>query len=99
MAKSFIAEFMEDFKFLEEYGFVFSRDPQNPNRPCYKNHQFEVVMWISNASTLFDYKELYIQVNGWKKHINFNEEYFKCFGVKPRFKKLKRYLKSYSYLL
>lgn len=94
MAKSFVSKFKEDFQFLEEYGFVFSRDPQNPNRPCYKNHQFEVVMWISNASTLFDYKELYIQVNGWKKHINFKEEYFKCFGVKPRFKKIEKIFKE-----
>ena len=42
MSKSFIEEFKKEFSFLEEYGFVFSIDPCNPNRPCYKNNYGEI---------------------------------------------------------
>ena len=59
MSKNFIVDFKNDFKFLEEYGFVFSVDPCNPNRPCYKNNHGEIILWIQTNSGIFSTTEIY----------------------------------------
>ena len=79
MSKSFIEKFKKEFKFLEEYGFVFSIDPCNPNRPCYKNNYGEIVYWIDSNSGIGWETEIYYQINGWKYSIDIKEEYKKIF--------------------
>ena len=79
MSKSFIEEFKKEFSFLEEYGFVFSIDPCNPNRPCYKNNYGEIIYWIDSNSGIGWNTEIYYQINGWKYSIDVEEEYRKIF--------------------
>ena len=86
MSKNFIVDFKNDFKFLEEYGFVFSVDPCNPNRPCYKNNHGEIILWIQTKSGIFSPTEIYYQINGWKYTINLEEEYKKIFKKTTLFK-------------
>ena len=38
--------FKNDYKFLEDYGFCFTVDPHNSNRPCYKNRYGEIIYWV-----------------------------------------------------
>ncbi len=79
MSKSFIEDIKKEFNFLEEYGFVFSIDPCNPNRPCYKNNYGEIVYWIDSNSGIGWETEIYYQINGWKHIIDVKEEYKKIF--------------------
>lgn len=79
MSKSFIEDFKKEFNFLEEYGFVFSKDPCNSNRPCYKNNYGEIICWINSYSGMGWETEIYYQINGWKHSIDLEEEYKKIF--------------------
>ena len=85
MSKNYIEEFKQDFSFLEQYGFIFSKDPNNPNRPCYKNNHGEILHWIEPNSGCGFTTEIFYQINGWKYSIDIKEEYKKVFN--------KRYLK------
>ena len=86
MGKNFIEKFKNDFKFLEAYGFVFSSDPCNPNRPCYKNNHGEIVLWIESSSGIGWVTEIYYQINGWKYTVDVKEEYKKVFSKNPLLK-------------
>ena len=77
MNKSFVLQFKEEFSFLTKYGFVFAKDPLNPNRPCYKNKYGEIVMWYNYHGKIGTPYEIYVQLNGQKKIINLNQEYKK----------------------
>ena len=100
MSKNFIASFKNDFKFLEEYGFVFSVDPCNPNRPCYKNNHGEIIFWIQTNSGIFSTTEIYYQINGWKYTIDIEEEYKKIFKKFPLFKnKIKLFKELFEFLV
>lgn len=83
--KSYLNEFKAKYGFLEEYGFILSIDPHNPDRLCYKNYFGEIVLsLISNA--VYSSYEIYIQINGWKYEINLKEEYKKIFNKMVIFK-------------
>lgn len=86
MAKKYAEIFKEKYSFLEEYGFIFSSDPFNPERPCYKNLYGQIVVWFIHNSGLYSPLELYVQINGWKKTINLKEEYKKYIGKSTLFK-------------
>lgn len=91
--RNYAEKFKEDYKFLEKYGFCFTKDPHNAERPCYKNRYGEIILWINSVSSF-----IYIQVNGWRKDINIKEDYktiFKKSTLKPlhvMFKELFVYL-------
>ena len=100
MSKNFVVNFKNDFKFLEEYGFVFSVDPCNPNRPCYKNNHGEIIFWIQTNSGLGATTEIYYQINGWKYTIDIEEEYKKIFKKFPLFKnKIKMFKELFEFLV
>ena len=100
MSKNFIVDFKNDFKFLEEYGFVFSVDPCNPNRPCQKNNHGEIILWIQTNSGIFSTTEIYYQINGWKYTINLEEEYKKIFKKTTLFKnKIKLFKDLFEFLV
>lgn len=42
--KNYALKFKNDYKFLEDYGFCFTVDPHNSNRPCYKNRYGEIIL-------------------------------------------------------
>lgn len=86
MSKNYIEEFKQDFSFLEQYGFVFSKDPNNPNRPCYKNSHGEILHWIAAHSGTGFTTEIFYQINGWKYSIDIKEEYKKVFNKPMLFK-------------
>lgn len=91
--KNYALKFKEDYKFLEDYGFCFTVDPHNSNRPCYKNRYGEIILWVDSVSSF-----IYIQINGWRKDVNVKEDYksiFKKSTLKPlhiMFKELFIYL-------
>ncbi len=99
MAKSYVEKMRQLFGFLEEYGFSLTNDPFNPERLCYQNEYGEIVIWFDHF--LLDYS-IYVQINGWKKDINLNEEYKNCIGKSPLFvslkKKFKKIFEFYYYL-
>lgn len=81
MASNYAEKFKNDYQFLKKYGFVFSRDPFNDERPCYKNRYGEIILWTQSGSVYG--AELYIQMNGRKQVVNLNEEYASIFNEKP----------------
>lgn len=83
MASNYAEKFKNDYQFLKKYGFVFSRDPFNDERPCYKNRYGEIILWTQSGSVYG--AELYIQMNGRKQVINPKEEYESIFNEKPTF--------------
>lgn len=91
--KNYALKFKDDYKFLEDYGFCFTVDPHNSNRPCYKNRYGEIILWVNSVSSF-----IYIQINGWRKDVNVKEDYksiFKKSTLKPlhiMFKELFIYL-------
>ena len=100
MSKNFVVNFKNDFKFLEEYGFVFSVDPCNPNRPCYKNNHGEIIFWIQTNSGLGATTEIYYQINGWKYTIDIEEEYKKILKKFPLLKnKIKMFKELFEFLV
>ena len=100
MSKNFVVNFKNDFKFLEEYGFVFSVDPCNPNRPCYKNNHGEIIFWIQTNSGFGATTEIYYQINGWKYTIDIEEEYKKILKKFPLFKnKIKMFKELFEFLV
>ena len=100
MSKSFIDEFKHDFSFLEEYGFVFTADPNNPNRPCYKNNYGEILYWIEPYSGCGFTTEIFYQINGWKYSIDIKEEYKKIFNKTALFKsKIRLFKELFEYLV
>ena len=72
--------FEERYAFLREWGFVFSVDPYNHERPCYKNRYGEIILWVKSG---VDETELYIQINGRKITFNLSTEYEAIFQKKP----------------
>ena len=100
MSKNFVVNFKNDFKFLEEYGFVFSVDPCNPNRPCYKNNHGEIIFWIQTNSGFGATTEIYYQINGWKYTIDIEEEYKKILKKFPLLKnKIKMFKELFEFLV
>ena len=100
MSKSFIEEFKKEFSFLEEYGFVFSIDPCNPNRPCYKNNYGEIIYWIDSNSGIGWNTEIYYQISGWKYSIDIEEEYRKIFRKNTFLKdKIKIFKELFEFLV
>lgn len=100
MSKNFIVEFKNDFKFLEKYGFVFSVDPCNPNRPCYKNNHGEIIFWMETSSGIGTSTEIYYQINGWKYTIDIEEEYKKILKKSTLFKnKIKMFKELFEFLV
>ena len=87
------------FGFLESYGFIFTKDPMNPSRPCYKNWYGEIVIGLVHDSGWGGKDaEIFVQINGWKTTVNVDEEYKNVFGSKgpfvpwaKKFKKLFEY--------
>lgn len=79
MAISFAQAIKNSLGFLEEYGFVFTTNPQNPERPCYKNQFGEIVVG-ENLNGHGSQYEIYVQISGWKNVINVKEEYKKVIG-------------------
>lgn len=100
MSKNFIVDFKNDFKFLEKYGFVFSVDPCNPNRPCYKNNYGEIIFWLETSSGIGIATEVYFQINGWKYTIDIEEEYKKILRKSTLFKnKIKMFKELFEFLV
>ena len=74
------------FGFLENYDFIFTKDPMNPSRPCYKNWYGEIVIGlVHNSGWGGKDAEIFVQINGWKTTIDIDEEYKKYFGIKGFF--------------
>ena len=100
MGNNFIIDFKNDFKFLEDYGFVFSKDSCNPNRPCYKNNHGEIIFWIQANSGIGFQTEIYYQINGWKYTFDIEEEYKKIFRKSTLFKnKIKLFKELFEFLV
>lgn len=100
MSKSFIEDFKRDFKFLEDYGFVFAVDPYNPNRPCYMNNYGEIFYWVQTSSGTGWDTEVYYQINGSKYNLDVKEEYKKIFRKSPLFKsKVKVFKELFEFLI
>lgn len=77
MKKDYIEEYKDKFSFLSNYGFVFSVDPHNPDKLCYKNAFGEIVLGVKYNTKIVCKYELYIQINGWKHEIDIVKEYKK----------------------
>ena len=91
MRNNYALDFKDKYSFLEEYGFVFSNDPFNPNRPCYKNLHGEIILWVQHDSGSFGLRrEIYVQINGWKKTIDVVSEYKKYINKNVLFKPLEK---------
>lgn len=74
------------FGFLENYDFIFTKDPMNPSRPCYKNRYGEIVIGlVHNSGWGGKDAEIFVQINGWKTTVDVDEEYKKYFGIKGFF--------------
>ena len=86
MNNKFVEKFRKNYMFLEKYGFTFDVDPCNPNRPCYKNEYGEIIEYYKNNGSGVFSKEIFVQINGWKKEINLKEEYKKYIGKSTLFK-------------
>lgn len=87
MAKiGYAAAIKNAFGFLENYDFIFTKDPMNPSRPCYKNWYGEIVIGlVHNSGWGGKDTEIFVQINGWKTTIDVDEEYKKYFGIKGIF--------------
>ena len=72
--------FKDQYAFLREWGFVFSTDPYNSERPCYKNRYGEIILWVKSGTSE---TELYLQMNGRKITFDLAAEYEYIFKRKP----------------
>lgn len=97
MGNRFVKKFYKNYKFLEKYGFTFEANPYNLSQPSFKNKHGEII----ETYTEHGYKEIFVQINGWKKVINLEEDYKKYFRkstfLKPRHKLFKELFEYFCF--
>ncbi len=94
MSESYLEEFRRKYNFLEEYGFVLTNDPCNPDRLCYKNAFGEIFLWVNHQMGVFSPFIFYVQINGWKTEIDVLEEYKNSISKFTLFKPFEKLVKE-----
>jgi len=77
MPNNYYNTFKEDYKFLEEYGFVFTNLPYNKNRMCYRNRYGCISKYEKQIDTNYYISVIFVELNGHKVEINVCKEYEK----------------------